>query len=260
MYFPYRVIKQDYVRDDNGRFAETDGEGTSTPKDVSGLTKVGGNLGSNPGGVYTDKDGKKFYVKESKSEEHASNEILAGKLYAAAGAPIVEAEPITLANGKTGTVSAWRNVEDDFNPNNPDHVKEVQQHFGTHAWLGNWDAVGLVNDNQVKIGGKFTTVDAGGSLKFRAQGGPKSPAQYGPEVGELKTMRDRNIGPQSAKVFGPMDAAALRASTKGVAGVSDQKIKELVNRHGYGSQSEKDKHADLLIARKNNLLSATGGG
>ena len=58
--------------------------------DVSKWKKVGPQLGSNPGGTYEDENGKKWYVKESKSDDHAKNEVLAGKLYELAGSPVVD--------------------------------------------------------------------------------------------------------------------------------------------------------------------------
>ena len=41
--------------------------------------------GTNPGGVYQDKNGRRFYVKSLESPAHARNEIMAAKLYQLAG-------------------------------------------------------------------------------------------------------------------------------------------------------------------------------
>src|SRR4030095_10030564 len=55
------------------------------PVDTSNWTKVGSQMGSNPGGVFEDENGQKWYVKQYKSDEHARAEVLADSLYRAAG-------------------------------------------------------------------------------------------------------------------------------------------------------------------------------
>lgn len=234
--------------------AETEAPIPTSTKD---LKKVGQQLGSNPGGQYTDANGQKYYVKHSKSAEHAANEVLAGHLYHAAGAPIVQAHAID-HEGKPGTISRWQDHEGAFDPNDQAHVDEARRHFATHAWLGNWDAVGLGNDNQVKIGGKLHTVDAGGAMKFRAQGGRKSSAQWGPTVHELDTMRDPSLSPQAAKVFKGITPKQMKESAERLKNVPDEKIRELAMTHGHGTPEERQTQADLLIARKNHVLGHVG--
>jgi hypothetical protein len=229
-----------------------------TPKTTKILRQTGKQLGSNPGGQFKDMLGNKFYVKASKSPEHAANEVLAGHLYKAAGAPITQAHAIE-HEGKPGTISHWaEHDKEKFDPGSAEHRMEARDHFATHAWLGNWDAVGLENDNQVPIGGKLHTVDAGGSMKFRAMGGVKGDKLWGPEVHELKTMRNPDISPQAAKVFGNISESHLKESAARVKNVPDHIIRQLCGSHGYGTQEERMKTADLLIARKNDLLKKTG--
>ena len=45
--------------------------------------------------------------------------------------------------------------------------------FAVHAWLANWDAVGIDGSNVGTTGGKPVNLDLGGSLLYRAQGQPK---------------------------------------------------------------------------------------
>lgn len=232
-------------RDEKGQFA-------STPGHISQLKQVGPQLGSNKGGQYANEAGKKFYVKEAKSAHHAANEVLAGHLYKAAGAPITQAHRIDLGDGKHGTVSAWETHEGKFNPNDEAHVKEAQKHFATHAWLANWDAIGLENDNQVPINGKLHTVDAGGAMKFRAQGGVKQ--SWGPNVTETQTMRDPKMGPQAAHVFGPMTKKEMQESSEHVAEIPDEVIHKLALEHGHGDDAERKQLAELLVTRKRNML------
>lgn len=232
-------------RDEGGKFA-------ATPGHVSELTKIGPQLGSNPGGQYQDKSGQKFYVKQAKTAEHAANEVLAGHLYKAAGAPITNAHRIDMGDGQHGVISHWAEHGGKFQPHNPAHVQEASKHFATHAWLANWDAIGLENDNQVPIGGKLHTVDAGGAMKFRAMGGKKE--SFGPSVAEFKTMRDPKMGAQAANVFGSMSHEDIKRSASRVLDVDDNRIRQLVDTHGHGDADERTKFADLLIARKHDLM------
>jgi len=251
------VAADDQPRDPDGKFASTGGAGY-TPKTSKILRQTGPKLGSNPGGQYHDMLGNKFYVKGSKSPEHAANEVLAGRLYRAAGAPITQAHAIE-HNGTTGTISHWaEHDEKKFSPYDSLHRAEAQKHFATHAWLGNWDAVGQNYDNQVPIGGKLHTVDAGGAMKFRAQGMPKGNHLWGPEVHELKTMRDPTLSPQAAKVFGGMTDADLHESAKALKTLGDNEIDELCLDYGYGSPDERQSQAKILIARKHDILKKTG--
>lgn len=240
----------------DGKFT---GEGAGyTPKTTKILRQTGKQLGSNPGGQYHDMLGNKFYVKASKSAEHAANEILAGHLYKAAGAPITQAHAIE-HEGKPGTISHWaEHDKEKFDPDSEDDRFEARDHFATHAWLGNWDAIGLDYDNQVPIGGKLHTVDAGGAMKFRAQGTPKGDKLWGPEVHELKSMRDPSLAPQAAKVFGNISESHLKQSAERVKNVPGKVIEQLCQEHGYGSVGDRMKTADLLIARKHDLLKKTG--
>ena len=227
----------------------------AAPTDISKWNKTGGNLGSNPGGQYFDEQGKAHYVKLQKSNDHAKNEFLAARLYEAAGAPILNTQMVDLGGGKLGTETLWK-AKQNIDLDNADHRKQAQRHFATHAWLANWDAIGMgqhENDwNQALIDGKMTTVDPGGALIYRAQGGPKGSA-WGDNVGEWDTMR-HGSNPQANKAFGEMTGPQLRQSVLDVAKVPDETIKDLTLKHGPGSYSERVALADRLLARKRDLI------
>jgi len=228
-------------------------ESTSTkPLSVATMKKVGQQLGSNPGGQYEDASGKKYYVKASKSDSHAKNELLAARLYEAAGAPVLNAQPIDMGGGKLGTATEWKKV-DLIDHNSPEQRKAAQANFATHAWLANWDAAGLSFDNQGMVDGKMTTLDPGGSLIYRAQGTPKGDL-FGDKVTEWDTLRSPNNA-QAHKLFGSMTSADLRKSALNVARVSDKTIRAMVSEHGPGSEQEKAALADKMIARKRDIVS-----
>jgi len=212
---------------------------------MSEMKKVGKQLGSNPGGQYEDKSGKKYYIKQGKSKDHADNELMAGALYNLAG---VQTQKYRKVDGGGHIATEWQTFDKsnakDFTPA---ETKAAQDDFAVHAWLANWDAAGLDYDNQAIINGKPASIDVGGALKYRAQGGLKGNA-FGNEVGEWKTLRDKNMNPQNAKLFGGMTDEQLKKSAKRVTDIPNDAIRETV--HNMGGD---DAMADKLIARKKDI-------
>lgn len=224
------------------------------PISTKSLEKVGPQLGSNPGGQYQDAAGQKFYVKQTQSEDHARNENLAASLYALAGA---------------GTLP-YRKAEDDpkavvtemipLGINNvsglsPLQRKAAQEDFAAHAWLANWDAVGLSGDN---IGvaatgpGRPINLDLGGALAYRAKGGPKG-ALFGNSVDEWTSLRDSGKNPQSAALFGSMTPEELKASAARVGAVTPYQIGEAVKAAGY-TGPEGGALINKLLARREDIV------
>lgn len=252
-YDDFNWAESKHPRAANGQFGSGGGGAKSEgPKDVSGWKQISGKLGSNPGGKYHDESGQAHYVKQSKSNDHAKNEVLASKLYHVTGAPTVAPKLVNVGGGKLGTASKWQNNEGNIDPHNPAHRMEAGKHFAAHAWLANWDAVGATHDNQARVGGKMTTMDVGGALKYRAQGKEKGSA-FGNKVHELNTMRDEDVSHQNASIFGQMEESDLRASALRVASIPDQTIHDLVNEHGPGDAAEKHALAEKLIARRDHI-------
>lgn len=235
-------------------------QAVKVPPAPVGWTNVGPQLGSNPGGQFLDAAGTKHYVKFAKSEVHAANEVTATHLYDLAGTPAIKAQlvdGVTMGGPKASTASVWTDKQP-FNIANPAHVKAAHEDFVTHAWLGNWDAVGTGMDNLALVGGKMTVLDSGGSMLFRAQGGPKGSA-WGKDVLEWDTMRSAATPGDAPKVFGSMTAEDLFASSKKVAAIADDAIRAVVKAHGPGSAAEKALMAETLIARKQDIIKRANG-
>lgn len=214
--------------------------------------QVGPQGGSNPGGKFTDEHGTEWYCKFPADADVAKSEVLAAKLYGAAGIAGQDAMLVT-KDGKLGIASKWQEVKKADTPAALAKVDGVASGFAADAWLGNWDVVGLGYDNlQVDAAtGKAVRVDAGGSLEYRAQGGKKS---FGNVVTELDSLRDKAINPQAAKVFGHLSNADITAGVAKVLKVSDAQIHALVNTYGPGTAADKKALAETLIARKADLL------
>lgn len=210
--------------------------------DFTGLKRVGGRLGSNPGGVYEDSHGQRWYVKAQQSEEHARNESLAGAFYAEAfyAEAYNSAAEIHTGSGAPDlgdgpqTASRWIDLDPDDPPFDqwPDKAKRAaKEQFALHAWLANWDVVGISGDNmRLNNVGWPEYVDVGGSLLYRAQGAPKG-GLFGDQSSEFDTLRDPRYAPQAAAVFGTMTAAELADSAERVEAITPGRIRQLVQQH-----------------------------
>jgi len=217
---------------------------------IDGWKQIGPQGGSNPGGKFVDDQGVEWYCKFPGDPDVAKSEVLAAKLYEAAGITGQDCKLIT-KDGKLGIASKWVDVQK-AGPDALAKAEGVAEGFAVDAWLANWDVVGLAFDNlQLDAHGQAVRVDAGGSLEYRAQGGKKA---FGESVSEIDTLRDPKINPQSAQVFGHLTAADITASVAKVAEVPDDAIYDLVMEFGPGSMADKAHLIDTLIARKQDLL------
>ncbi len=235
-------------------------------------TKPGG---SNPGAMYQE-NGEKWLVKgnaqkvsgavpDSMSDDRAKNEVLAAKLLQAAGLGAPDMKLVNL-EGKYGGglgVASKMMGGDAFNVYNAAHVAAAQATFATHAWLSNYDVLGMGYDNTIiTADGKATNIDPGGALLFRAQGLPKSAAHgvknglLDPTAPEFTSMR--NTTAEQKKVFGTMTDAQLKASAQQLGTVTDDTIKKLVSTYGPGDEAQKTALANNLIARRDAILAKAG--
>jgi 8-oxo-dGTP pyrophosphatase MutT (NUDIX family) len=231
----------DHPRSKNGQFGS--GGGGKSIK-MSDAKKKSGKMGSNPGGVY-EHDGKDYYIKEGKTKDHVSNELLAGSLYNLAGSKTLNYHPVE--GGEHIATEMNKLDKKNVNDFTPEEKKKSQLDFATHAWLANWDAAGLGGDNQGIIDGNPVSLDLGGALKYRGQGAAKGD-KFGDYAGEFSSLRDRKLNPDNAKLFSSMTPKALRESAAKVTSIADDDIRAAVKAHGYD-----DKMADKLIARKKSI-------
>lgn len=210
--------------------------------DTDTMERVGGQLGTNPAGIYQDDSGQRYYVKTLESQEHARNEFIAAKLYQLAGAPT-----LTYVRSKAPDqiATVWLELDKKCIAHlSEDERKQAQQWFGVHAWTANWDAAGFDGDNQGVIDGKVLTLDVGGALAFRAQGDPKGKA-FGERVEELDVLRSDNDNPHAVKLFGDMSSEDIEQAIRAVTQIPDEDIRRVIIDNG-GSE----KLAEKMIARK----------
>lgn len=220
--------------------------------DINTMQRVGGQLGSNPAGIFEDDSGRRYYVKTLESLAHVRNETTAAKLYQLAGAPtLTYASTIAPNQIATEWVQLDKKSIAHFSEN---ERKQAQQWFGVHAWTANWDAAGFYGDNQGVVRGKVLTLDLGGALAFRAQGDPKGNA-FGTYVDELNMMRSDGGNPQAVKLFAGMSLEKLKKAIEVVVRIPDERIFRVIIDNG-GSQALVEK----MIARKADMAVFLIGG
>ena len=254
------------------------GKATATAFRISGPEKLSSFTyaapktgGSNPGAIYTDEKGARWLVKGNAqlasgaqgpaiSEMRARNEVLASKLLLAAGVGAPEMKLVDLQGQHGGDLGVASKMIDNkkFNPTNPEDVQKAQADFAVHAWLGNYDVLGMGYDNTVfTLGdGKAVNIDPGGALLFRAQGALKDPSNplegLKKDAPEFESMRSTSS--EQKAVFGNMTASQLAASAEKLKSVTDAQIKDLVNTYGPGDEKMRAALADRLIERRDAIL------
>ena len=140
---------------------------------LDAMSKVQGPKGSTPSQWYQDHLGQRYLLKQSKSSDHAENEVAVGATYHAAGIPTPRTNLITMEDGTKHVVSKavgglqkWRT--------NEKNQAEARKGAGIDALVSNWDTLGLVNDNAFTTSkGNVVRLDHGGGGFYRAQGKPK---------------------------------------------------------------------------------------
>ncbi len=195
------------------------------PLDPESL-KVVKNLGGTTGAMLVEdpRTGQKFVRKKGNSPEHIREEATADAIYQAAG---VNVPDFKVYETPQGPVKLAKYIEDavplsTFLKQNSMRTKaaksvvaQLQDGFATDALLGNWDVAGLDMDNiLVDKSGTAWRIDNGGSLRFRAQGAPKTAGQWNGTVGELESLRSKSMNAQTAKIFGTLSDDDVKAQVR----------------------------------------------
>lgn len=139
--------------------------------------QLGGQAGSNPGGLYLGRDGIRRYVKFYDNEERGLVEKIANEVYARHGIAVPKttvferagkkAVATEIVDGKTiQALGGISNVDKKV-------LEDAFDGYMVDAFLANWDVVGATADNMMVVGGKVYRIDNGGTFIFRAQGGDK---------------------------------------------------------------------------------------
>lgn len=195
----------------------------------------GSQAGSNKGGyVVNNSTGELFYSKLG-STSQSQTEVLASKLYKAAGIDVPE---LTLYTDEKGSIGLLSKFIPELSPVSAPQ-KDLAKGFGMDALLANWDAV--CSNNAVTDGSAIYRIDVGGTFDFRAQGGKKA---YTSIVDEVTTLIDPKYNQVSSNLFSSMTREDLIDSLQRVADLSDDDIIKILQEQGM------TKYQDVLLKRK----------
>lgn len=216
------------------------------------FVKIGPQMGTNPGGTYVDKaTGTEWYVKTPPSEDIARNEVLAAKLYQAAGVDVPDIRLITI-DGQRAIASR---MVDGLQKVSGDRLAKAPgafDGFAADAWLANWDVYGTDRTNMVLRGSQAFRVDVGGAMRYRAQGTLKG-SSWGDSVNEVQSLRNPGTAPQASEIFRTITEKDIEASAAKVIAVDDATIDSLVAEYGPTDTVERKALAARLKARKADL-------
>lgn len=159
-------------------------------------------------------DNRQYVQKTGTSPEHIEEEFNANQVYQRLGVPV----PKTTLIHKNGELTQRANyikgeaLNEWVRHHSPDEVQDMYDQlaegFALDALLANWDAMGLEGDNIIVSNGLGYRVDNGGSLRFRAQGQPKT--RFGNTVGELNSLRDPDVNEWGSVVYGQLSDGDIR--------------------------------------------------
>lgn len=224
---------------------------------IPGLKRIpDSQLGSNPGGIYEDASGTRYYVKFYKNELQAKTEYAAARIHQLMGLETPDIQLLRIADPKgkerLAVVNKWIDGLKKLTPQEMVAYKEdLSRIFQSSVLVKNWDVVGLEYDNiMLTKEGRLIVVDTGGSFKFRAQGATK-PFEKMPA--EVKTLLDPSINPQAAKVFGELfksDVFVEAEGAKPLLSLKKTALSKVVGDAGFSAGEVKELSETLWQRRE----------
>lgn len=225
---------------------------------MSELTKISGALGSNPGGIYSDKSGQNHYIKFPNDPEQAKVEVATAKIYEKLGIKTTNPELEHSFPGKVGVRTKWDSDSSRMGGTEIDHKistdpkfkHSVLKLYHAAALTNNFDAIGLDKDNILHHPSHgLVSVDQGGSMHFRAQGGSKDFSEDArPELVSLLHPR-RPAGQVFGHAFKNSNASEIQAAKDSLKTLIDSHIDNIIKASGLDP-----KHAETIKSRRNSIL------
>ncbi|HEU0048138.1 MAG TPA: hypothetical protein VFQ43_11095 [Nitrososphaera sp.] len=168
-------------------------EGIQVEKSLGGSSGV--MLGRYEDNVFAIKRARRSETDPKKNawyKEQLKEEYVADKVYEAMGFAVPSSRMYKEGSAKVSSFVRGKDLNSLDRENRMSTSEELRRGFVLDALLANWDVIGLVEDN-IRQGedGRVYRLDNGGSFRFRAMGEPKG-AHFGPEVGELESLRAHN--------------------------------------------------------------------
>lgn len=204
--------------------------------------------GTNPAAVHEAPNGEKHYVKFYNNPEQAHAEVTASHLMEKMGAQTLKPR-LVQHNGRIGVATKWRT---DLKPIHPSELSnpsegmkhELAKHYVAGVVTKNWDTVGMEYDNLMKTPDhKLVSVDQGGALHFRAQGGPKP---YSKDIAETKTYHDKNLNHAAAHAFSSLGKEHIKRAYNEMSSHTHEDVHNIFKNSGLPNHKEM---ADTFNAR-----------
>lgn len=227
-------------------------------------------MGSNKGGIFTNPEGKEYYIKFYRNPLQVESEFAATKVHELMGVRVLEiniavnqhdefSEYCHLPKGKIGILS-------EFNPNlqilgrRYNQISKADAHHLGKSYVAailceNWDVIGLDVDNQVRDSeeGHLISIDHGGSFKFRAQGGDKAFDQH-----NIKTKDSLRQYSPAKDVFNYVFSKFPEAETAAVSALKTIKSTDVVRIFKTAGFHNPSSFAKVIMTRVHRLLEHYG--
>lgn len=207
------------------------------PADVDALNVVRG-LGGSTGAqlVQDPATGGLFIRKTGANEGHLKEEMAADAVYQTLGVNVPEFQDYRNARGQLVKLSRYieGKMLGDLDPvAKAAALDEIRKGFAVDALMGNWDVIGMGEDNiLVEPDGTVWRIDNGGALRYRAQGALKDLKAWNAGVVDLWGMRDPATNPKAAQVFGhltPREIATQVTQLKARFDAADLSVERLAD-------------------------------
>ena len=207
--------------------------------------------GSNGARWAFDESGHRWLIKAYRGDrDRVATELLANRVYAALGVPVADAGTRRVALPRKGggfstvVALAYPTLDGETRTiNSPS--SELGSAFMADALIGNWDVIGLTDDNVLWTADDSPVrIDQGGTFERRAMGGEKD---FGPVPTEVWTMR----GP-GGQAFGKMNVSEqqMREQAAHISNtLSPAAIDSLVDAAPFADQEMRERIRENLNAR-----------
>ena len=194
--------------------------------------------------------GKEWHIKWYSNEAIARNEVLATKLYKAAGIPVIDRHLFHL-NGRWCTVSEFVPFEhlkwQDFSE---EEMPSLYDGFAADAWLANWDIP--TEGNLCSIDGQVYRVDCGAALNYRGLGGKKGD-QFSHKVRALTLFLDSKVNSQGSMLFANIQEYDIVNGASKVLAIPHSTIATLVIEYGPTDPRDQNELIVKLLARQEDI-------
>ena len=228
--------------------------------------------GTNGAKLYSSKSPDLNYViKFYDNPADSYNEVLTGKLYELFGVNVPDVSLVFDAgNQKYGVASKYIESFKTANekPLTEAQKKELRITGVIHAWLNNWDFVGLQNDNigtcnadnneRVLLSFDHRCGLNGRGLPLASEGHTKR-EHYGVEafdsvVRSLTSLRNPNQNKQTAEFLKDTSEEEIKEGIQKIAHIPEKDIRDCIKQYGFGTEEDKQQLVATMLARRNYLM------